>query len=758
MATDRSNLVERQSVKVQAIREALAEIMGKLDNSGHLEPDSLYGFSKSDNRDRFPSDQIENKIVDLESDKVRKTGGTFGDSTLMGHVGLPFSKEGDSEASNTVNRDVASSEGHCLESEVSNTKFLNSNLRPRNQDGNAGEFVFGSGNSTGAKNHITDDAMVTENGVSSEWLPAIRAIGNYVSREIAALRYEIMKVLPTAALERASDENKIIDSIEKIRHMLEEQDKSSDILNRLDELSNSVKCDRPDVSGDFKRLVSVINEVSSGFYNFRESIDARLTELIEVINSSPVADEVNPVMNKLRVLEDKCAALKSRLSKHINGSNDGKYFSHDHEIDEKMVGARSSSETCDFGYAASAAPSLLVKGTREYQYSGSQQAGFISAARRAAKVVNGAPVSQSGKTDTEFEDVSRDGEKKPFGGILGGSRRAYRIATVILVVLGLLSGGVVGMIIQGFISFGIPVVNAAGGSSPKVMLKPQKVLHPYSVSVSSDDRVREKTVGRLKESVSANAASENSRERLVTEVEAESALPFLHAVDSNVRNVISPTDKKLASPGLLRKAMEGDALAAFEMGLRHAGERPGDVDINLDRALIWYRRAAKSGFIQGQYRLALIMEKRSGTAQNLDKAKSWYRSAAENGHVRAMHNLAIIYANEDKFSSAIKWFKKAADYGSVGSQFNLGIMYSLGLGVKKDLTASYIWFAIAALQGDKGAAVEGDKVAKRLDKGVLSSAKGAVRTWKPLMVDKRVNGEGTPWFNGMDNKRVDEVS
>ncbi len=49
------------------------------------------------------------------------------------------------------------------------------------------------------------------------------------------------------------------------------------------------------------------------------------------------------------------------------------------------------------------------------------------------------------------------------------------------------------------------------------------------------------------------------------------------------------------------------------------------------------------------------------------------------------------------------WSMKNAKSGSVSAQKMLGSMYYLGDGVPKDLKKAYVWYKLAANQGDSGA-------------------------------------------------------
>jgi localization factor PodJL len=95
-----------------------------------------------------------------------------------------------------------------------------------------------------------------------------------------------------------------------------------------------------------------------------------------------------------------------------------------------------------------------------------------------------------------------------------------------------------------------------------------------------------------------------------------------------------------------------------------------------------------------------------------------------------MHNLAVILAEgvegKPDYAAAAKWFLRAAEYGVRDSQFNLAILYARGMGVPQNLGQSYVWFGVAALQGDEDAAKKRDEVAAQLDASALAAAKKQV--------------------------------
>ena len=105
------------------------------------------------------------------------------------------------------------------------------------------------------------------------------------------------------------------------------------------------------------------------------------------------------------------------------------------------------------------------------------------------------------------------------------------------------------------------------------------------------------------------------------------------------------------------------------------------------------------------------------------------------GNARAMHNLAVLYAEDagggkPDYGLAAEGFKGAAEYGIRDSQFNLGILYGRGLGVPQDFVQSWIWFSLAAQQGDADAARKRDEVAAKMDAKALAAAPGALSVFK----------------------------
>jgi curved DNA-binding protein CbpA len=95
----------------------------------------------------------------------------------------------------------------------------------------------------------------------------------------------------------------------------------------------------------------------------------------------------------------------------------------------------------------------------------------------------------------------------------------------------------------------------------------------------------------------------------------------------------------------------------------------------------------------------------NGCQKDLEKAMGYYRQAARMGSISACFRLGCIYMNmkpEDANNQkmAAEYFQQAANCGHVASLFNLGLMYERGVGVKRDLKTASEMYGHAAARGD----------------------------------------------------------
>ncbi|MBU4531211.1 MAG: SEL1-like repeat protein [Hoeflea sp.] len=217
------------------------------------------------------------------------------------------------------------------------------------------------------------------------------------------------------------------------------------------------------------------------------------------------------------------------------------------------------------------------------------------------------------------------------------------------------------------------------------------------------------------------------------------------ATDVMLTSALDALPQGAAPEALKAAAATGNPLAFYEIGARFTDGR--GVPVDLGAAADWYQRAADLGHAPSQYRIANFYEKGSGVERDLDAAKKWYQMAAEQGNASAMHNLAVLYATAGPapdFDNAAEWFIQAAEVGVRDSQVNLAILYARGDGVPRDLEQSYKWFAIAANDGDKDAAVKRDEVFNALRPEQVEAARAAVANWTAKEISPEANAVEVP--------------
>ncbi len=200
-------------------------------------------------------------------------------------------------------------------------------------------------------------------------------------------------------------------------------------------------------------------------------------------------------------------------------------------------------------------------------------------------------------------------------------------------------------------------------------------------------------------------------------------------------------------PALREAAAAGDSGAELELALRLIDGR--GVAKDASAAAQWFERAAVQGVPVAQYRLATLYEKGLGVARDSALAMSWYAKAASAGNARAMHNLAVMNAEgaaggKPDYAEAAQWFRKAGQLGIRDSQFNLGVLCARGMGAPQDFVQSWLWFSLAAQQGDAEAAKKRDDMAAKMDAVALAAAAKALAEFKTSTPSPAANEAPAP--------------
>lgn len=122
----------------------------------------------------------------------------------------------------------------------------------------------------------------------------------------------------------------------------------------------------------------------------------------------------------------------------------------------------------------------------------------------------------------------------------------------------------------------------------------------------------------------------------------------------------------------------------------------------------WYlETAVKSANPQAEYLLGYLYACALGCDRDIEKALVWYLRAAEHGYVPAQTAAANIYLNGDdvpaNYAEAYRLFSLAVQKEDPEAEFWLGRMYSEGFNVEADLEKAVCWMEKAAQKGYKPA-------------------------------------------------------
>jgi len=392
---------------------------------------------------------------------------------------------------------------------------------------------------------------------------------------------------------------------------------------------------------------------------------------------------------------------------------------------------------------------------------------FIAAARRAAQAAAAQPLNekarakaektraretarQAAKEKDKEKDKTKDGAKEGSSSVTSKIRSLLVATSVVVIVVGTfkmamnyLDGGNLPFKPSMEKSSEQPSTLTPADSSAKAPAPQQSAPAPEqpapAPSLTSPAPIGRQSLNKFAPATTDSVASveipQGASAAPASGDDITGSIPRASADDGKLAPAQIPQDERLpdqiGGANLRAAALKGDAIAAYEVGVRFA-EGKG-VSQNLEEAAKWYDRAAQAGIIPAVFRLGTLYEKGMGVKKDVELARRYYLQAAERGNAKAMHNLAVLDADGGgkgpNYKSASQWFRKAADHGVADSQFNLGILYARGIGVEQNLAESFKWFTLAAAQGDTDASHKRDDIAKRLDAQSLAAAKLAIQTF-----------------------------
>lgn len=152
-----------------------------------------------------------------------------------------------------------------------------------------------------------------------------------------------------------------------------------------------------------------------------------------------------------------------------------------------------------------------------------------------------------------------------------------------------------------------------------------------------------------------------------------------------------------------------------------------------DAALAEWQPLAESGDARAQFGLGMLYANGFGVDMNDEKALEWFGKAAAQDYAEAQYRIGVMHQNgwgvpmDDEI--AADWYMKAAKQGFTEAQIALGQVYAAEYCVRYDPIQAYKWFAIAAQLDDVDAAEKRDTIAKKLAPEELEQAKALVTEW-----------------------------
>lgn len=152
---------------------------------------------------------------------------------------------------------------------------------------------------------------------------------------------------------------------------------------------------------------------------------------------------------------------------------------------------------------------------------------------------------------------------------------------------------------------------------------------------------------------------------------------------------------------LLETEASGNPLVQYNLGVLY--EEGLGLDRDIQRAIVYYRRAAENGFAPAQLRYAQFLLHGENIPADRVAAEQWYIAAAEQGNAIAQYSLAVMLLDRKDDSVAhergLSWLLLAAEKGNEEAQYTLGINYFHGGGLAQDYAKAGLYLSSSAEAG-----------------------------------------------------------
>jgi len=156
----------------------------------------------------------------------------------------------------------------------------------------------------------------------------------------------------------------------------------------------------------------------------------------------------------------------------------------------------------------------------------------------------------------------------------------------------------------------------------------------------------------------------------------------------------------------------GNAPSQYMLG--HLYRNGWGVDADIRAAYGWYVAAATQQVPAAQFRLGLAYFR----VGDMNNTMVWWRKAAKGGYLAAQYNIGLVHlfghGVKKNTDEASRWLHRAAYHGSAHAQFYIGLMYLRGDGVTEDREIAQRWFSRSATNGFEYATTDLDEIDEKI--------------------------------------------
>ena len=194
-------------------------------------------------------------------------------------------------------------------------------------------------------------------------------------------------------------------------------------------------------------------------------------------------------------------------------------------------------------------------------------------------------------------------------------------------------------------------------------------------------------------------ASDKSKNTLGKEVKIGNEVPDF--LDKKLVNV--QTNDNIAL--LQRDADAGKPDAQYQLGRLY--DKGDKLEHDMQKAVMWYTKAANQGNVDADYRLAIMYIYGVGIAKDVAKGEQYLSTAAKLKHPVATKMLPIYMASrtpDHATSIVLSWYMEKIATIDPDGLMGLGYMYENGWGIPANFSEAKRWYTEARLMGSGEAA------------------------------------------------------